>query len=246
MLLRRFRLSPYFLPDYELRAYNAATGQQVSRTSTGTRPAPGGKGPQGQGEAGRASYSTSGPLTAKPDVGPPTSHLLCRTMELEAAAADPPRVEKWDLPIDPGSPLYGDNANGLLEKKMVLYQAFWRKIPTIGDADIPHLTHSTFLPTTLAGLPATRVRSGTSLVTMLPAATTAPEPIVTPDKTEAPAPIQTWSPMATGTDTGRGIESILSSWPFPSTMFVFHEIPHSRPMEMCSRQVSVELQWIAE
>src|SRR5262249_8492424 len=49
-----------------------------------------------------------------------------------------------------------------------------------------------------AGLPATTVFGGTSLVTTEPAETTLPSPIVTPGKTMARLPIQTLSPIRTG------------------------------------------------
>lgn len=108
----------------------------------------------------------------------------------------------------------------------------------------PYFAQSAFLPITLAGLPATTVRSGTSFVTTLPAPTTAPEPTVTPGKTKAPVPIQTLFAMSTGADHGRGTPSMARSWEFPSRMFVFHEMAQSRPMEMCSKQVTIELQWM--
>ena len=44
--------------------------------------------------------------------------------------------------------------------------------------------------TSRAGLPATIIRGATSFVTIEPAATTAPSPIVTPGMMIAPAPIQ--------------------------------------------------------
>lgn len=109
-------------------------------------------------------------------------------------------------------------------------------------ADFAYFTQSTFFPITFAGLPATRLRAGTFFVTTLPAPTTAPEPIVTPDNTKAPAPIQTLSPITTGIGVGRGSPSMLRLCPFPSRMLVFHEMAQSLPMEMCSKQVTVELQ----
>ena len=51
---------------------------------------------------------------------------------------------------------------------------------------------------TRAGTPIASAPSGTSELTTLPAATTAPRPIVTPFCTRAPVPIQTWSPIVTG------------------------------------------------
>src|SRR5712692_702212 len=50
-----------------------------------------------------------------------------------------------------------------------------------------------------AGLPAAIVQSGTSLVTTLPAPTTAPSPILTPFRIIARAPIQALLPILTGT-----------------------------------------------
>jgi len=49
-----------------------------------------------------------------------------------------------------------------------------------------------------AGLPATIVHGGTSLVTILPAPTTAPSPIVTPFKTIARTPIHALFEILTG------------------------------------------------
>src|SRR5690606_12800844 len=51
---------------------------------------------------------------------------------------------------------------------------------------------------TRAGLPPTRVNGGTSLVTMLPAATTAPRPMRTPLRMMQLLPIQTSSSITTG------------------------------------------------
>lgn len=56
--------------------------------------------------------------------------------------------------------------------------------------------------TIFAGLPATTQFAGTSFVTIAPAATTAPLPIVTPFSIIAFVPIQTCAPMVIGLDVG--------------------------------------------
>ncbi|KAF3761401.1 hypothetical protein M406DRAFT_265858, partial [Cryphonectria parasitica EP155] len=58
-------------------------------------------------------------------------------------------------------------------------------------------TASTFL-TTLAGLPIATLKSGTSLVTTLPAPMVQPLPMVTPGIMVTLPPIQQSSPMVTG------------------------------------------------
>jgi hypothetical protein len=52
---------------------------------------------------------------------------------------------------------------------------------------------------TLAGLPIAVVPGGTSRVTTLPPPTMASSPMLTPGKTIAPPPIQTFRPIHTGT-----------------------------------------------
>src|SRR5450755_4276244 len=104
----------------------------------------------------------------------------------------------------------------------------------------PSYRHDASSRMTRAGLPATSALLGTSEVTTLPAATTAPSPIVTPARTVAPVPIHTWSPMVTPCERGRGIPSTVSSWAFVSRMLAFHEIAQPEPILMCSKHVTVE------
>ena len=104
-----------------------------------------------------------------------------------------------------------------------------------------HKDQDTSLLNTRAGLPATRAPPGTSEVTTLAAATTAPLLIVTPGKTVTPVPIQTLSPMCTGFDFDRGIPSMVRSWPLKSRMLTFQAMAQFDPMLMWSMHVSVEL-----
>ncbi len=57
------------------------------------------------------------------------------------------------------------------------------------------LIYSSTVQIILAGLPPTTVRAGTDFVTIEPAATKAPSPIVTPGIIWEPLPIYTQSPM---------------------------------------------------
>ena len=86
----------------------------------------------------------------------------------------------------------GTSAEGWIKRGSTFWGRTVKMIPSISELRL----HILFLYT--AGLPATSVRGATSLVTTLPAATTAPLPIVTPGNTTECPPIHTSSPMHTG------------------------------------------------
>lgn len=91
---------------------------------------------------------------------------------------------------------------------------------------------------TFAGTPAARQRAGMSLFTTLPAAMTAPSPMVTPFKMVTFIPIQTRSQMVMGAETGRDPEDSPSMilWLSESRITTRLEMTTSLPMDIESKQ----------